>query len=195
MDAHRIIEKYYTPGSRAYHFLVEHSRMVGRKALDIAGRLGSMNVDLTFIEEASLLHDIGIFLTDSPDIGCQGPFSYVCHGYLGRELLEREGLPRHGLVCERHVGVGITLRDIEENRLPLPKREMVPVSLEERIICVADKFFSKQEGRLTAEKTPATVRAHLRCYGEEKVRKFDEWLALLSVEEVSRPLPPASYCS
>jgi uncharacterized protein len=104
----------------------------------------------------------------------------VCHGYLGRELLDREGLPRHGLVCERHVGMGITLQDIEKNGLPLPGRDMVPVSIEEKIICVADKFFSKQEGRLTVEKSAATVRAHLQDYGEEKVRQFDEWLALFS---------------
>jgi uncharacterized protein len=180
VDVHRIIESYYTPGSRAYYLLMEHSKMVARKALDIARRLAPTDVDLTFLEEASLLHDIGIFLTDSPEIGCHGPFPYVCHGYLGRELLDREGLPRHGLVCERHVGMGITLQDIEKNGLPLPGRDMVPVSIEEKIICVADKFFSKQEGSLTVEKSAATVRAHLQDYGEEKVRQFDEWLALFS---------------
>jgi uncharacterized protein len=180
VDVHRIIESYYTPGSRAYYLLMEHSKMVARKALDIARRLAPTDVDLTFLEEASLLHDIGIFLTDSPEIGCHGPFPYVCHGYLGRELLDREGLPRHGLVCERHVGMGITLQDIEQNGLPLPGRDMVPVSIEEKIICVADKFFSKQEGSLTVEKSAATVRAHLQDYGEEKVRQFDEWLALFS---------------
>jgi uncharacterized protein len=180
VDVHRIIESYYTPGSRAYYLLMEHSKMVARKALDIARRLSPTDVDLTFLEEASLLHDIGIFLTDSPEIGCHGPFPYVCHGYLGRELLDREWLPRHGLVCERHVGMGITLQDIEQNGLPLPGRDMVPVSIEEKIICVADKFFSKQEGSLTVEKSAATVRAHLQDYGEEKVRQFDEWLALFS---------------
>lgn len=182
MDVHRIIEKYYTPGSRAYYFFTEHSRMVCRKALDIAGRLGSVKADIPFIEEAALLHDIGIFLTDSPEIGCHGTSPYVCHGYLGRELLDREGFPRHGLVCERHVGTGITRQDILRQGLPLPARDMVPVSLEERIICVADKFFSKQEGSLTVEKPVAAVRAHLRLYGEEQARRFDEWLALFSVD-------------
>jgi len=42
-----------------------------------------------------------------------------------------EGYPKHGLVCERHTGTGITLEMIIKNNLPLPHRDMVPVSMEE----------------------------------------------------------------
>ena len=61
-----------------------------------------------------MLHDIGIFLTHAPQIGCHGDKPYICHGYLGRELLEKEGFPRHAIVCETHVGVGLTIADIEK---------------------------------------------------------------------------------
>lgn len=173
-----ILEKYYKPGSKAYEFLIQHGRSVSRKALDIAERVGHLNPDVRFIGEASLLHDIGIFLTDAPRLGCYGDKEYICHGYLGREILEKEGFPLHALVCERHVGVGLTIKDIEDGNFPIPKREMLPISIEEQIVCFADKFFSKNKGNLLEEKPASKVRKIIARYGEDKLRQFDEWLRL-----------------
>ncbi len=178
MNALDIIHKYYDPGSKAYNFLLHHSRLVAKKALETAERIGRLKPDVRFIEEAALLHDIGILHTNAPKLGCYGYRQYLCHGYLGRELLEEDGLPLHALVCERHVGVGITLEDIRINKLPLPERDMVPLSLEEKIVCFADKFFSKSEHDLLNEKPVETVRKMIAGYGEEKLRIFDEWLRL-----------------
>lgn len=174
MDPVDIILKYYEPGSKACHFLVHHSRLVAKKAREIAGNAGHLNPDLRFIEEASMLHDIGIFYTNAPKIGCYGYRDYICHGYLGRELLEKEGLHKHALVCERHVGVGITKEDVGQNKLPLPERDMFPVSTEEKIICLADKFFSKSEHDLEHEKDLKKVRQIIAAYGYEKLKVFDE---------------------
>lgn len=176
IDPVRIIEKYYEPDSKAYYFLLHHVRVVAKKALEIAMRVNHLNPDMDFIREASILHDIGIFLTNAPQIGCFGYRDYICHGYLGREILEKEGLKRHALVCERHVGIGITADEIRKKRLPLPERDMVPETLEEKIICLADKFFSKTEHDLTHEKPLEKVRELIRNYGEDKLMIFDEWL-------------------
>jgi len=183
MDVIKLIEKYYGPDSKAYYFLVHHSKLVAHKALQVAGRLKELAPDLKFIEEAAMLHDIGIFMTHDPKIGCYGSHPYISHGYLGRELLEKEGLPLHALVCERHVGVGLTRTDIENNKLPLPARDMLPVTLEEKIICFADKFYSKEEHSLTAEKPVGKIRALVLNFGEDKVKVFDEWLILFKEHE------------
>lgn len=176
MDVIKLIEKYYEPDSKAYYFLLNHGRLVAAKALEVARRMSDLNPDLAFIEEASMLHDIGIFLTDAPKIGCYGHYPYISHGYLGRELLEKEGLPRHALVCERHVGAGLTIGDIESYGLPLPKRDMQPQTLEEKIICFADKFYTKKEDSLTLAKPVAEVRKTLAGYSDDTLRRFDEWL-------------------
>jgi len=170
--------KYYPRESIAYSLLLEHSRAVTEKALEIAGRVLPLNPDLQFIEEASMLHDIGIFLTNAPRMGCYGDKPYLCHGYLGRELLEKEGLPKHALVCERHVGIGLTSGDIEAGHLPLPTRDMLPVALEEKIICFADKFHSKRKDRTLSTKTISVIREELEQYGESKIRQFNDWLIL-----------------
>lgn len=177
MDPLKIIEKYYAPHPDAKRFLIAHAEMVTKKALSIASRLPQMNLDVRFIEEASMLHDIGIFLTNAPDLGCHGDKPYICHGYLGRELLEKEGLPRHAIVCETHVGVGLTIEDIKKNRFPLPLRDMTPKTIEEKIIGYADKFFSKSKDPLK-EKPLDFVRRQIAAFGPEKLAVFDEWVRM-----------------
>lgn len=180
-DSLEIIRKYYEPGSAAYNILVEHGTMVACRSLEIAAGVPHLRPDKVFIREAAMLHDIGIFMTNQPEIDCHGDKPYVCHGYLGRELLEREGLPRHALVCERHVGVGITIGDIDRLKLPVPRRDMLPITVEEKIICYADKFFSKGGGKGGRERSVEDVRESVGKYGPHYVARFEEMRRMFGV--------------
>ncbi|WP_085535091.1 HD domain-containing protein [Massilibacteroides vaginae] len=171
-----IISNYYVPGSEAYHILVTHSRSVADKALAIAAMHPELQIDTRFVEEAAMLHDIGIFLCDAPGIACYGAYPYICHGYLGADLLRKEGLERHALVCERHTGTGLSLAMIEKEGLPLPHRDMLPVSIEEQLICFADKFYSKT--KLGVEKPVKKIKKSLLKYGSETEERFDRWCKL-----------------
>jgi uncharacterized protein len=172
------INQYYEADTRAYNILIEHGRRVGEKALGIADRVAHFKPDRTFLEQAALLHDIGIFLTNSPELGCYGKNAYVEHGYLGRIILEQMGLPAHALVCERHVGVGMTAADIRYQGLPIPVRDMVPVSIEEQIICYADKFYSKNGQNNAREKSVDEIIDGLKRYGQDKVARFKSWVEM-----------------
>ena len=66
MDWKQIIDKYYTDNDELKDILIRHSRAVAKKALSIAEKHPELNLDTTFIEEASMLHDIGIIKTDAP---------------------------------------------------------------------------------------------------------------------------------
>jgi len=176
-----IIEQIYDRGSPAYRILVAHGQLVAEKAAVLAERVAHLSPDVGFIEQAALLHDIGMIFTDAPKLGCHGPHPYVCHGVLGRKLLEGFGLHRHALVCERHVGVGITREDIRTQQLPLPDRDMLPESIEEQIICYADKFFSKNGHSAGKEKSVETVVAALERYGSDKARRFQSWVKLFEI--------------
>jgi uncharacterized protein len=178
MNPFDIIDKYYGPHPSAGRLLIKHSRLVADKALQVAERLPHLVPDLGFIEEAALLHDIGIIFTEAPALDCHGRHPYVCHGILGRELLEEEGLGRHALVCERHVGVGISPDDIRTQGLPLPVRDMQPVSIEEQIIGYADKFYSKKGNGAGHEKTIAEIMENLAPYGKDKVGRFRTWVKM-----------------
>ena len=171
-----LVAKYYQEGSDLYKILLEHSFSVADKALSIALDHPELDLDKGFIYEASVLHDVGIFLTNAPDIHCFGTYPYICHGYLGSDLLIKEGFPKHALVCERHTGAGITKESVLFQNLPLPQRDMLPVSLEEQLICFADKFYSKT--KLNKEKPVEKIRKGLLKYGEDSVERFDTWCKL-----------------
>ena len=174
MEPGKIIAKYYRPDSPLWYTLTEHSKAVRDKALDIVSNHPELEADAQFVSEAAMLHDIGIYLTDAPDLYCYGSLPYICHGYLGYELLKKEGYPRHALVCERHTGAGLSLEDIRSQNLPIPKREMIPISIEEQIVCFADKFYSKSRS-LTKPRSVDKIIKSMRKHGEQNVKRFEEW--------------------
>jgi len=173
MNVFPILHKYLDEHPGLYDIVCHHSMKVAEKSLEIARNHPELGADRTFLEEAALLHDIGVFMANAPKISCFGPAPYICHGYLGREILDLEDMPKHGLVCERHIGTGLTVAEIERLKLPLPHRDMSPVTIEEQIICFADLFYSK--GAPGIEKTVEAVRSNIEKYGTEGPIRFDNW--------------------
>ena len=180
MDYIKLIDKYYADSPELRHILLTHSRQVADRALAIIDAHPQWEeqglVDRTFVEEAAMLHDIGIIFCDAPKIYCNGPHKYIEHGYLGAELLRKEGLPKHALVAERHTGTGITIEQVEREELPIPERDYCPQSLEEKIICYADKFYSKT--RPGTERTVVEAMRSLEKFGWDGVKRFQKWVDL-----------------
>ena len=176
MDYQAIINKYYPEDNELRHILLVHSRAVADKALAIADRHPELSLDRQFIEEAAMLHDIGIVRCNAPGIQCFGTEPYICHGRIGAEMLRAEGFPRHARVCEHHTGAGITRSQIIAQKLPLPQQDFLPETMEEKVICYADKFFSKSH--LDEEKTIEQAIASLSKFGEEGVARFREWVKM-----------------
>ena len=179
----KIILKYYPKDTKRYKYYYTHVKAVTRLALRIAKDHPQYNPDLEYIEYASMLHDIGIFMTDAPEIGCTGKLPYICHGYLGRELLEKEGLEHIAPICERHIGVGITIEEIEARGLPIPKRDMTPQTIEEKIVCYADKFYSKSADDLNKPKSIEKIRRKMEKLGPEKLERFNQFVELFGVPD------------
>ena len=173
MDYRPIIDKYYPEENALRRLLLQHSQSVARKALQIVVSHPELNIDRQFVEEAAMLHDIGICQTDAPGIHCHGTHPYICHGILGAAMLRAEGFERHARVCERHTGAGLSLTDIVSQDLPLPHRDFLPETIEEQLICYADKFFSKSHPE--REKTVEQAEKSLAKFGEEGLHRFLQW--------------------
>lgn len=173
MTYEEVINKYYPKDDALRRLLLQHSRQVADRCLAIAARHPELNVDTTFLEEAAMLHDIGIRWCHAPSIYCEGTEHYIRHGLIGGQLMRREGLDRIARVCERHTGTGITREQIIRQQLPLPIADYVPETLEEQIVCYADKFYSKSrpERILTVEQAAQS----LEKFGHEGVEKFLQW--------------------
>lgn len=173
MNYQAIIDKYYPEENELKRILMMHSRQVTNKALAIVDLHPELKADRQFVEEAAMLHDLGIFRCDAAGIQCFGTEPYICHGVIGAELMREEGYPRHARVCERHTGAGLSLHEIEQQNLPIPHRDLLPETVEEQIICYADKFFSKT--KLTTEKTLEQAIRSLSKFGDEGVERFVKW--------------------
>ncbi len=186
-----IIGRYYQHGAADYELLVAHSRQVAELAVQLSRRLVASHqpMDIDFVYEAAMLHDIGMFKTNAPSIYCHGTEPYICHGVIGRKLLESIGLFRHALVCERHTGAGLTTAEIIDQRLPLPHRDMLPQSLEEKAVCYADKFYSKS--LISPAKSIDRVKEQLSQYGPGTMSRFnamEELFGLPDYEALDREL-------
>lgn len=184
-----IISKYYPSDGNLRQLLEHHSRQVARRSLDIVARHPDWGLDAGFIEDAAMLHDVGIFLCQAPGIYCTGTAPYLLHGALGARLLRAEAaadsgqaerIERIARVCERHTGTGLTAANIREMGLPLPAVDLLPETLEEQIICYADKFYSKSHPE--RERTVEQTAESLRKFGEVGVEKFLSWAQLFEGE-------------
>ena len=174
MDFQKIIDKYYTGDDSLRRLLMLHSRQVADRCLSVCDRHPELKLDRQFLEEAAMLHDIGIRWCHAPSIFCEGSEPYICHGVIGGKLIREEGFVRHAQVCERHTGTGLTREQIERQQLALPVDGCYePQELEEKLICYADKFYSKS--RPDRVFTVLEAAQSLEKFGSEGVKKFLAW--------------------
>lgn len=173
MNPLKLIHKYYASQPELEALLIRHSRQVAGRALTIAVSHPEWQLDLQFLYEVAMLHDIGILQTNAEGILCKGTEPYICHGRLGAEILRQEGMDLHARVAERHTGTGLTAQQITLRKLPLPAMDFVPETLEEQIVCYADKFYSKSHPEI--EKTYEQALHSLQKFGEEGAAIFTSW--------------------
>ena len=170
-----IINEYYPSENDLRRILLTHSRSVADRCQKIAHNHPELRLDTEFLEEAAMLHDIGIFACNAPSIQCLGTEPYICHGLIGGRLLRDKGLVRHAQVCERHTGTGLSREQIQKQNLPLPlEGRYEPDTLEEQVVCYADKFYSKTH--LDLERTVEQAARSLEKFGEAGLRRFFRWV-------------------
>ena len=111
--------------------IIEHSKAVSLKALDISSNFmnkNRSNVDLEQIETGALLHDIGRSKTHT-----------IKHAIVGAEILRCLNFPEEIVnITFKHVGAGIPSN--EADKLGLPPGDYMPITLEEKIVAHADNL-------------------------------------------------------
>ena len=104
-----------------------HSEKVADKALEIADKITRTNVDKNLIEIGALLHDVGRTKTHG-----------FRHALIGGKILRERGFSINlARICETHILGGLDKEDAK--RFGLPEKDYLPKTLEEKIICLADK--------------------------------------------------------
>jgi uncharacterized protein len=163
----------------SYRIVLRHSLEVLAKSIEIINRKGLQDeVDFELIIAGSILHDIGaIGFVESKlkekenalEVGGKDFSIYICHGTIGAEILRKEGLEREARIAERHTGAGLTKEEIAANGWPLPQQDFLPETLEEKLICYADKFSSKSPDK---KDTLESVEKEFEGYGQGPHGRF-----------------------
>lgn len=125
--------------------VIEHSRTVAGYARDIAMSIiknakkkgHSINIDMDAVFLGGLLHDIGRSRTHG-----------ISHAVAGAAIALQNGFGDKVVnIIERHTGAGITME--EAAVLGLPRKDYLPVTIEERIVAHADNLvFGSRIGTL-----------------------------------------------
>lgn len=174
-----VIRRFYDADSELYRILIIHSYKVAEMASEVLQNNPEIKADRHWVYRAAMLHDIGIIETDAPGIYCHGTYPYICHGYLGGDMLRSIGLDEYALVAERHTGTGLTAEYIKEKKIPLPEgRIYTPQSIEEQIICYSDKFYSKT--KLHTRKSVEQIEKSMSKWGDCTVAQFKKWHHIFS---------------
>jgi len=107
-----------------------HSEKVADKAIEIALKIKKAKIDINLIEIGAILHDIGRVKTHS-----------FKHALIGGKLLKQRGFSdKLARICETHILGGLDKEDAK--KVGLPEKNYLPSSLEEKIICLADKHMA-----------------------------------------------------
>ena len=182
-----IIYTFYPEDTPFRQMLLKHSYQVCGKALELLEHpcARKLNVDRAVAVTGALLHDVGIGRCHAPDILCEGTEPYIAHGIIGAEMLRKlaaetgRDLECYARICERHTGTGLTAADIRRQNLPLPERDFLPETVEEKLICLADKFYSKS-GDMT-EKSVERICRSMQKFGPETLARWSELCRLFGV--------------
>lgn len=182
-EALSLLYQYYPDDTPQRRILLHHSQQVRERALRVCDRHPELAPDRTLVEAGALLHDVGIFRCDAPGIHCHGTSHYLYHGVLGGELLRRAGEPQVARICERHTGTGLHFRHFVDRHLVPPQlliddptdMALTPETIEEEIVCYADKFYSKSH--LERERSIADTLHSIRKFGQDDAEKFEQWAA------------------
>lgn len=170
MTVLEIIDRYYAANAPLRALLLHHSEQVRNHAMRVVQAHPELSLDAELVRVGAMLHDVGICQCDAPGIHCHGTHHYIVHGEQGARMVrallkegvtEIEGVPVEAVarICERHTGTG------------LPGME--PQTLEEQVVCYADKFYSKSHPE--RERTPEQTAQSLLRFGEAGVAIFWQW--------------------
>ena len=182
-----IIGHFYPDDTPFRQMLLKHSYQVCTKAesiMEMAGA-GSPGLDRGLVIRGALLHDIGIGRCHAPDILCMGTEPYIAHGVIGAQMLRDYGaetgmdLEAYARICERHTGTGLTAEDIRRQHLPLPERDFLPETPEEKLICLADKFYSKS-GNME-EKSLSRIIRSMEKFGPETLKRWQDLCGIFGI--------------
>ncbi len=149
--------------------VISHCVAVADLAVETAKQLEEkgLTIDVDLVEVGALLHDLGRSKNHTVD-----------HAIIGAQMAQTLGLPESVIrIMKRHVGAGISAG--EAAKIGWPKDTYMPQTLEEKVVCYADKLIDHGK-RKPIETEITKLQKENKREAAERVRKlYDEITTLL----------------
>ncbi|MGC8610138.1 MAG: tRNA (cytidine(56)-2'-O)-methyltransferase [Thermoplasmata archaeon] len=151
--------------------LIDHCLKVADLSLEIAKRIKNVELDIPAIECGAILHDIGRSTDHS-----------ISHGITGAKLLKSIGYPEEIInIVKRHVGAGID--EEEAKSLNLDEKDLIPETIEEKIVCHSDNLISCGKKIKLSELIKEYEKKGLKKQ-VERIKELHEYLSNLVGEDI-----------
>lgn len=174
------LHRRYAKSDAAFQLVFTHCEIVWELSRQLI-KNNDLVVNDHFIRAACLLHDIGAYLLID-EAGNIDERNYIKHGPIGYVLLKSENFPEQLCrIAERHTGVGISKNEVKKKKLPLPLRDYIAETPEERLIMYADKYHSKTPFFNSFE----WYNNYIKKLGENKVRMFKKLADEFGVPDIN----------
>ena len=141
--------------------VIRHCVAVADLAVETGKQLEEkgLAIDIDLIEAGALLHDLGRSKNHTVD-----------HAIIGAQMAQTLGLPQSIIrIIKRHVGAGISAN--EAAKLSWPKDIYMPQTIEEKVVCYADKLIDHGK-RNPIETEIAKLQKENKKEAAERVRKL-----------------------
>lgn len=149
-----------------------HCQIIEAIAMQLLDKNPIKDIDRNLVHVGCLLHDIGAY-----DVLEDGEFVQgVRHGIIGENILKSEGFSETiWRFASHHTGVGLTKKDVLDQKLPIPVADYTARTIEEQFVMYADKFHSKSNPPSEAPYFCSFDWFHnsVQKFGADKAAKFD----------------------
>lgn len=149
-----------------------HCQIIEAIAMQLLDKNPIKDIDRNLVRVGCLLHDIGAY-----DVLEDGEFVQgVRHGIIGENILKSEGFSETiWRFASHHTGVGLTKKDVLDQKLPIPVADYTARTIEEQLVMYADKFHSKSNPPSEAPYFCSFDWFHnsVQKFGADKAAKFD----------------------
>jgi uncharacterized protein len=155
-------------GNKCSIQVINHCQAVTDFAMEITRKLQAkgLKINLELVEAGAMLHDLGRAKTHG-----------VEHSLVGAQMAKALGLPQPVIdIIKRHVGAGITQE--EAAWLGWPKDVYVPQTLEEKVVCYADKRIDHDK-LVPIETEIQRLQSQGFVEGAERVRRLHDEITSL----------------
>lgn len=150
--------------------ILRHQSAVMREAREIAHNISKVELNIDLIVIGALIHDIGRIKTHTLE-----------HGPIGGDIIRSYGFSEKlARIAERHSMAGLTRE--EAIKFDLPDRIYQPETIEEKIVCLADKYYISNKKVSIQER----FNKWIEKYGETPFLKEHLSRALQIEEEILR---------